>query len=93
MPRAYKLQTQIETLSVKTGIASYRLSEQRYDLFGGEGKNYDELVYLRGQNGDNQAVNRFHGDAWVKFGGAEGGDGSKRADQAERTFHDAGTYP
>ena len=93
MPRSYIRQSQIETLSAKTGLASYRLSEQRQDLFGGEAKTYDESVYLRGQNTDNQNVNRFGGDAWVKFSGAEGGDGSKRTDQAQRTFHIAGTYP
>ena len=91
MPRSYIRQTQIETLSIKTGLSSYRLSEQKHDLFGTQPS--DELTYFRGQNTDTQAVNRYRSDALTKFGNANGADGSSRADQIERAFHEAGTYP
>ena len=73
----YKNQGIIEKLSAKTGVASYRLSEQRQILYGGRGVKYDELVYLRGQNEDSETVNTKASDAWVKFGNANGAPGNR----------------
>ncbi len=89
----YKNQGEIEALSVKTEVASYRLSEQRAILYGGRGSKYDELVYLRGQNGDAQVVNQKDSDAWSKFGNANGSDGSSRSMQIQRLFFENGLYP
>ena len=88
----YKNQGKVEKLSVKTGIASYRMSDQRQILYGGRGAKYDELVYLRGQNGSVVGVDRYESDSWAKFGAANGAPGS-RADQIERDFTVAGAYP
>lgn len=88
----YKNQNRIETMSVKTTQASYRLSDQRNALYGGRGTNYDELVYLNGQNTDAATVNRKRSDAWTKFGIGNSATGS-RADQIERDFFKEGTFP
>ena len=88
----YKNQGYVEQLSVKTGIASYRLSEQRKILFGGRGNKYDELVYLRGQNGSAQAVDQKLSDSWTKFGPANGAVGT-RADQIFHDFTKNGQFP
>lgn len=88
----YKNQGYIERLSVKTAVASYRLSEQREILFGGEAKKYDELKYLRNQNTDANGVNNKFSDAFQKFGEANG----VNTDRADQTFHDftlLGTFP
>lgn len=92
MANFYKRQGEVETLSVKTGLSTYRLSEQRRDLYGGRGCRYDELVYLRGQNTDALTVNTKHSDAWTKFCPANGAAGT-RSDQIQRDFMQNGTYP
>ena len=89
----YQKQNEVETLSVKTGVLTYRLSEQRQILYGGRGSKYDELVYLRGQNTDAQTVNQKDSDAWTKFGKANGSPSGSRADQIKRDFFKFGTYP
>lgn len=91
MPTFYKNQGMVEKLSVKTGVASYRLSEQRKILFGGRGSKYDELVYLRKQNTDAVGVNRSNNDGWVKFGVANGSNGT-RTDEIQHTFTKNGTF-
>lgn len=88
----YRNQNKVETLSRKTTSTSYRLSDQRYALYGGRGSKYDELVYLRGQNGDAATVNQKPSDAWSKFAVANSSSGS-RADEVEREFYKRGTYP
>jgi|GEM_PF-4944702 len=88
----YKNQGIIERLSVKTGVASYRLSEQRRILYGGRGSKVDELTYLRGQNTDAAGVNKKSSDAWTKFAPANGAAG-KRADQIYHDFTKNGIYP
>ena len=92
MPRFYKNQAKLEAISRKTTAANYRLSDQRVKLFHGRGTDYDELVYLRGQDGDAQGVNNKDSDAWTKFGAANGAPGS-RADQIQHDFGVNGTYP
>ena len=93
MALKYRNQTMIETMSAKTGIASYRLSEQRQILYGNRASKYDELVYLRGQNTDTATVNIKRPDAWHKFALANGIAGTVRPDQAEREFFVSGTFP
>ena len=88
----YKNQGMLEKLSVKTGIATYRLSEQRKILFGGRGSKYDELVYLRGQNTSGTGVDRFDSSSWEKFGAANGAAGT-RSDQIQHDFTKNGTFP
>lgn len=88
----YKNQSKLEKMSAKTGFASYRISDQGNALFGGRGTDFDELVYLKGKNGDAAGVNSKRSDAWTKFGTGNGATGS-RADQIERDFYIEGTYP
>lgn len=88
----YRNQGEIETLSRKTGVATYRLSEQRRILYGGRGGKYDELVYLRGQNTSSVAVDTKDSDSWTKFGPANGAAGT-RADQVFHDFTKNGTFP
>lgn len=87
-----KNQGMVEKLSVKTGVASYRLSEQRKLLYGGRGSNYDELVYLRGQNTDTALRNTKSSNAWITFANANGSNGS-RSDESQHTFTKNGTFP
>jgi hypothetical protein len=88
----YKNQGKVEKMSAKTTQSSYRLSDQRNALYGGRGADYDELVYLNGQNADAATVNRKNADAWLKLGTGNGATGS-RADQVERDFSQEGSYP
>ena len=92
MPIFYKNQSKLEALSRKTGLANYRLSDQSDVVFGGRGTNYDEIVYMNGQNSDAATVNRKRSDAGTKFWLGNGGTGS-RTDQIERDFDLNGTYP
>ncbi len=92
MPAFYRRQGEVETLSVKTGIASYRLSEQRQVLYGGRGNRYAELVYLRRQNTSASAVDTKHSDAWHKFATGRSIPVS-RSDQEQREFMEFGSYP
>lgn len=89
----YLNQSMVETMSKKTGVASYRASEQRQILYGGRGSKYDELVYLRGQNTDTAAVNTRRRDAMFKFGKARSAGTANRQDQIEREFFIQGTFP
>ena len=90
----YKNQGLIEKLSVKTGVASYRLSEQRQILFGGRGNKYSELIYLRGKNTDAETVNNKLSDAWVKFAPANSsGSASNRYDHQFHDFTQNGVFP
>lgn len=82
----------IEKMSVKTGVATYRLSEQRRILYGGRGSKYDELVYLRGKNTSAVTVDTKHSNAWAKFGTANGAVGT-RSDQIFHDFTINGSYP
>lgn len=82
----------IEKLSVKTGVSSYRLSEQRKILFGGRGSKYDELVYLRSKNTDASTVNTKHSNAWSKFATANGAAGT-RSDTIQHDFTKNGSFP
>lgn len=93
MALQYKNQSKLEALSRKTGLANYRMSDQADVVYGGRGTEYDELVYLNGQNSDAATVNRKRSDAWLKFSQANGVAGSNRADQQEREFGIEGTYP
>ena len=93
MPIFYSNQNQLEALSVKTGVVSSRLSEQRMILYGGRGTKYDELVYLRAQNTSAVGVDAKDNDAWEKFTGARGVTTSTRSDQKKRDFWKTKTYP
>ena len=94
MPLFYKNQAKLEAISRKTTTANYRLSDQRVRLFTGRGQDYDELVYLRGQNTDAEVVNRKLSDAWIKFALANSsGTTSNRSDQQQHDFGQNGTYP
>ena len=88
----YRNQGLIEKMSVKTEQSSYRLSDQRNALCGGRGSKYDELVYLRGQNGDSETVNTKPSNAWMKFALANGSKGS-RYDEVTHIFSVQGSYP
>lgn len=88
----YKNQGIIEKLSVKNSVSSYRLSEQRQILYGGRGQKYDELTYLRGQNGSGTAVDAKDSDAWQKFGSANGAN-TTRSDQTFHDFTKNGSFP
>ena len=92
MPAFYKNQGYIETMATKTTSTSRYASDQRVALYGGRGSKYDELVYLRAQNTDAQAVNQKLSDAWTKFALANGATGT-RADQIFHDFTLNGLYP
>lgn len=92
MPLFYIRQGEVEVLSKKTGVASYRLSEQRRILYGGRGGKYDELQYLRNRNSSAVGVDTRGSDAWTKFGTANGAAGT-RADQIVHDFTKNGTFP
>ena len=92
MALIYKNQGMIERLSVKTGVATYRKSEQRQILFGGRGSKYDELVYLRGQNTSAQTVDQYDSDSWQKFATANGAAGT-RTDTIQHDFCVNGSFP
>ena len=89
----YPQQSEIQALSVKNGIASYRLSDQRQVLFGGRGSKYDELVYLRAQNTDDATVNTKSSDAWARFAGARGVTSVSRNQEKRRLFFQEGSFP
>ena len=92
MPIFYQRQGEIETLSVKTSNSSYRLHDQRQILYGGRGSKYDELVYLRGQNGDSATVNTKSSDAWNKFASGQGVT-ITRVDHQKRDFFEYDAFP
>ena len=92
MPIFYQKQGEVETLSVKNANSSYRLHDQRQILYGSRGSKYDELVYLRGQNTDDTAVNTKSSDAWNKFASGQGVT-ITRVDHQKRDFFEIDEFP
>ena len=88
----YRSQGEIETLSAKTGLTSPYRSDHRVTVYGGRGGKYDELQYLRRQNGDSATVNTKLSDAQNKFTTGNSIPGS-RTDQQIHEFNDFGSYP
>lgn len=96
MALIYKNQRKREQLAVKAGLtfALNRTGDLAGIVFGGRGNDYDELQYLRHQNGDAVTVNRFISDGKVKFSPANSsGSASNRADQQDHDFRINGSYP
>jgi hypothetical protein len=81
----YKTSDKIAALAKKTGSTNpvNRLSDLMGTLYGGRGNSYDELQYLRNQDGDTTGVNDKGSDAWTKFAKGKSVVGN-RADQLER---------
>jgi hypothetical protein len=89
----YKNQDKLVALAKKTGLSleNNRLSDLMSALYGGRGNSYDELQYLRNQDGDTTGVNDKGSDAWTKFAKGKSVVGN-RADQLERDFYHKGNY-
>lgn len=84
----------LTTLSVKAGapLTENRESDLRRIVFGGRGMEYDELQYLRQQNGDADGVNDKLIDAWHKFATGQGVV-SSRSEQEIDDFYEQKTFP
>ena len=78
----YRIQERIRamnTLDALSTLVAPRLSELRRTLYGGRGGKYDELQYLRQQDGVARGENEKLSDERIEYSGK-----SKRFTQAER---------
>lgn len=95
MPRKYRVQSELESLSTTNtspaGVLS-RISDMRKRVYGGRGGKFDQLKYLRSKgDGPNAGAEKKLSDAFFYFATGWIASPSKRSTQVSTEIFEAGS--